>query len=126
LLQAAQAVVSWLIFALLFGAIYKVLPDANVTWQDVKVGAIATAILFVIGKFLIGLYLGHSGAASAYGVAGSLALLLLWTYYSAMIFLFGAEFTQVWARSHGKQIEPSRGAVRMEKKETPREERPAA
>jgi membrane protein len=85
-----------------------------------------TAALFVIGKFLIGLYLGHTSAASAYGVAGSLALLLLWTYYSSMIFLLGAEFTQVWARAHGKRIQPSGGAIRVEKKETPREERPAA
>jgi membrane protein len=126
LLEAGQAVVSWVIFTFLFGAVYKALPDADIAWKDVKVGAMVTAALFVIGKFLIGLYLGHSSAASAYGVAGSLALLLLWTYYSSMIFLFGAEFTQVWARSHGKQIQPSRGAVRIERKETPREERPAA
>ena len=120
LIQAAEAVVSFVIFTFLFGAVFKVLPDARVDWGDVRTGAAVTAALFVIGKFLIGLYLARSGAASGYGVAGALALLLLWTYYSSMIFLLGAEFTQVWARRHGKQIQPDRNAVRVIEEEEPR------
>lgn len=113
LAYAAEIVISWIIFTLLFGAIFKVLPDATLAWRDVKVGAAVTAVLFVIGKFLIGFYLAHSSTASAYGAAGSLALLLLWTYYSALILLLGAEFTQVWARGHHRGIEPERGAHRV-------------
>jgi membrane protein len=104
---------SWAIFAFLFGAIFKVLPDAEVSWKDVKVGGVITAALFVAGKFLIGLYLAHSSTASSFGAAGALALLLLWTYYSAIIFLFGAEFTQVWGREHGRSIAPEPGAVKV-------------
>ena len=120
LVQIGEIVVTFLIFAFLFGAIYKVLPDAQIDWSDVRIGALVTAGLFVAGKFLIGLYLGHTSIASGYGVAGSLALLLLWTYYSSMIFLLGAEFTQVWARQHGKQIEPEPKAVRVAEEEEPR------
>lgn len=93
---------SWLVFALLFGVIFKVLPDVSLKWQDVKLGAMVTATLFIIGKFLIGLYLSHSTQASAYGAAGALALLLLWAYYSAMIFLFGVELTQVRFHSQAR------------------------
>ncbi len=119
-LQAGDAVVSFIIFVFLFGAVYKVIPDASVAWSDVFTGAVLTAALFVIGKFLIGFYIAHTSAGSAYGVAGSLALLLLWTYYSSMIFLFGAEFTQVWGRRHGKRIEPDSHAVRITEEERPR------
>lgn len=112
LMDVVEIAVSWVIFTVLFGVLYKALPDARVFWSDVKLGAMITASLFIIGKFLIGLYLSHSGAASVYGAAGGLALLLLWTYYSAAIFLFGAEWTQVWARRHGRTIEPSNGAVK--------------
>ncbi len=117
LIYAGEVAVSFFIFAFLFGAAYKYLPDARIDWKDVRTGAFVTAGLFVVGKFLIGFYLGHTSAASGYGVAGSLALLLLWTYYSSMIFLIGAEFTQVWARRHGKQIELDRNAVRVIEKE---------
>ncbi len=120
LIHLGEIVVTFFIFTFLFGAIYKVLPDARIDWKDVRIGAAVTAALFVIGKFLLGLYLGHTSAASGYGVAGSLALLLLWTYYSSMIFLFGAEFTQVWARRHGKTIEPDSRAVRVVEEERPR------
>lgn len=106
-------VISFVVITLLFAAIYKVMPDAKMAWRDVWVGAVATALLFVIGKFLIGLYLGNTDAGSAYGQAGSLAIILLWVYYSAMIVLFGAEFTQAWARRYGKQIKPDEGAVRV-------------
>ncbi len=110
---------SWLIFAFLFGAIFKVLPDVEISWKDVKAGAIITAALFVAGKFLIGLYLAHSGTASSFGAAGALALLLLWTYYSAIIFLFGAEFTQIWAREHGRSLPPEPGAVKIREERVP-------
>jgi uncharacterized BrkB/YihY/UPF0761 family membrane protein len=83
--------------ALLFAMIYKVLPDTSLAWRDVVAGAIATAILFDIGKFLISLYLGSSSVASSFGAAGAFALLLLWIYYSSQIFLIGAEFTRAWA-----------------------------
>jgi membrane protein len=106
-----EVLLSWVVFAACFAAIFKVLPDAKIEWKDVRVGGAVTAILFVIGKFLIGMYLAHSTTANAYGAAGSLALLLLWTYYSAMIFLLGAEFTEAWAESHGREVEPEEGAV---------------
>lgn len=98
---------------LLFAAIFKVLPDARIRWREVWTGAIFTAILFVIGKLAIGLYLGRSDPGSAYGAAGSLAIILIWIYLSTIILFIGAEFTQVWARRRGKRIEPARGAVRM-------------
>ena len=98
--------------ALLFGAMFRVLPDARIRWRDVWVGATVTAFLFVVGKTLIGIYLGHSNPGQAFGAAGSLALLLVWIYYSSMILLFGAEFTQVWADQRGAGVTPERGAVR--------------
>lgn len=108
----SAALWQWLTFALslgiimlLFALIFKFLPDAEVRWQDVWTGAAITALLFTIGKTLIGLYLGRSGVASAYGAAGSLVLLLLWVYYSAQILLLGGEFTQVYARRRGAPIE---------------------
>jgi membrane protein len=104
-------VVSVVVFALMFALIYKFLPDAKISWRDVWLGAAITALLFEVGKFLIGLYLGHSGVASAYGAAGSLAVLLVWLYYSAQIFLFGAEFTKVYANRLGSRIVPAENAV---------------
>jgi membrane protein len=95
--QTLSFIVSLLLIAVLFGIIYKVLPDTNVAWRDVAVGALVTAVLFNIGKTLISLYLGSSSVASSFGAAGALALLLLWIYYSSQIFLFGAEFTRAWA-----------------------------
>jgi membrane protein len=100
-----------LIITLLFGALFKWMPDAEVTWRDVLVGALATSVLFLIGQALIGLYLGSSRVGSPFGAAGSLAVLLVWIYYSAMIFLLGAEFTEVWARLYGSRIAPEEGAV---------------
>jgi membrane protein len=90
--------------------IYKVLPDATVAWNDVWIGAAATSLLFTVGKFLIGLYLGKSSVASVYGAAGSLVIILLWVYYSAQILLFGAEFTQVYANQFGSHIRPTANA----------------
>ena len=93
--------ISFVLIALLFGAIFKVLPDRDIKWSDVAVGAVATAALFTVGKFLIALYLGSSGVASTYGAAGALILLLLWVYYSVQIFLLGAEFTKAYSNIHG-------------------------
>ena len=100
-------------FAVVFAAILKVLPDVQLRWSDVWVGGVFIAVLFVIGKFLIAMYLAHAGKASAYGAAGSLALILMWTYYSALIFLLGVELTQVWVRHQGREVTPRQGAVRL-------------
>ncbi|MEM9272557.1 MAG: YihY/virulence factor BrkB family protein [Cyanobacteria bacterium P01_F01_bin.143] len=97
-------VISFGLITLLFALIYKYLPDVRIRWKDVWVGAVITAILFSFGKFLIGLYLGRSSFGSAYGAAGSLIIFLAWVFYSAQILLFGAEFTQVYARKYGKRI----------------------
>lgn len=101
---------------LLFAIIFKYLPDAEIRWRDVWIGAVITAVLFAIGKWALGLYLGSGSAASAYGAASSLITLLLWVYYSAQILLFGAEFTQVYASAAGREITPSQYAVRAAEK----------
>ena len=101
----------------LFAMIFKILPDVKTRWKDMWVGAIMTALFFVIGKWALGLYLGSSTAASAYGAASSLVTLLLWAYYSSQILLFGAEFTQVYASEFGAPLEPSGYAVRVERRE---------
>ena len=107
--------VSLALTTLLFGQIYRVLPDVRIAWKDVTVGAAITAVLFTIGKSLIGLYLGNSGIGSAYGAAGSFVVLLLWIFYSTQIFLFGAEFTQVWSRRYGSEIRPNKNATFVRK-----------
>ena len=113
LLQAGNFVVSFLVVSTLFALIYKILPDAVIGWRDVALGAAVTALLFSLGKYLIGLYLGRTGLASAYGAAGSLVLVLLWVYYSSMIVLFGAEFTRVHSRRfRPRRVEPEPGAKR--------------
>jgi len=98
-------IVSLFLLAVLFAAIYKVLPDRRLQWRDVIVGAVVTAVLFTIGKTLIGWYLGSGAIASSYGAAGGLIVLLLWVYYSVQIFLLGAEFTKVFANRHGSKQE---------------------
>jgi membrane protein len=100
----AHAGVSFVVITLLFAMMYKYLPDAKIAWRDVWLGAAITALLFTIGKFAIGLYLGHSSMASSYGVAGSFVVLLVWVYYSAQILFLGAEFTQVHASRRGRRI----------------------
>jgi membrane protein len=107
ILTVLNAVVSILLISLLFAAIYKILPDRKIEWHDVAVGALVTAILFTVGKSLISWYLGSSAVASSFGAAGGLIVLLLWVYYSAQIFLLGAEFTKVFANRQGsKQDHP--------------------
>ena len=101
MLHVANFVISFLMVSALFAAIYKILPDRQLRWKDVAVGAFATAFLFTVGKTLIGLYIGSSSVASSYGAAGALVIVLLWIYYSSQIFLLGAEFTKVWASHHG-------------------------
>ena len=100
-----------------FTMIFKILPNATTRWRDVWIGAVLTAILFLIGKWALGIYLGSGTAASAYGAASSLITLLLWIYYSSQILLFGAEFTQVYARTCRANIKPDKYAVAIELKE---------
>jgi membrane protein len=103
ILLVLNFVVSLMLFGILFGAIYKVLPDRTLQWKDVIAGALMTSFLFNIGKTLIGWYIGSSVIASSYGAAGGLIVLLLWVYYSAQIFLFGSELTKVYANTHGSK-----------------------
>jgi membrane protein len=105
------------VVVLLFAMIFKFLPDVEIQWRDVWIGAVMTAVLFGVGKWLLGFYLGSGAAGSAYGAASSLITLLLWVYYSSQILLFGAEFTQVYAAQAGRELKPSEHAVRVETKE---------
>lgn len=116
--SAVNIVVSLAIITVLFALMFVVLPDAKVRWRDVWVGAFVTAVLFVIGKTLIGLYLGYSDPGSAYGAAGSIVLILLWVSYTSLILFFGAEFTQTYGRRHGMEIVPVEYAERLEKEKT--------
>ncbi len=96
-----------------FALIYKILPDVKLSWRDVWAGAAVAALLFTIGKYLLGLYLGRGSTTSTYGVAGSLVGILIWIYYSAQILLFGAEFTRVSARRRGTRVVPADNAVAL-------------
>jgi membrane protein len=110
--EALNVVVSLAVITLLFAMIYKVLPDVKLAWSDVWVGGLVTAGLFTTGKFLIGLYLGTSAFASAYGAAGSVVVILLWVYYSAQIILLGAEFTRAFVDQYGRRPPPEDFATR--------------
>lgn len=103
LLQVLNLVVSFLMVTVLFAMIYKIMPRVKIAWRDVWIGAFVTSLLFQIGKFAIGMYLGTSGVTSGFGAAGSLVVLLVWVYYSAQIFLLGAEFTWVYAHEYGSK-----------------------
>ena len=103
MVSLVNTIVSIALVTVLFAAIYKVLPDRSLAWRDVRFGALATAILFTIGKSLIGWYLGASAVASSYGAAGSLIVLLLWVFYSSAIFFFGAEVTRAFATTWGSR-----------------------
>jgi membrane protein len=109
--QLLNQVISFAFITILFALIFKVLPDRKIAWNDVWIGAAFTALLFVVGKYLIGLYLGRGSVTSAYGAAGSLVVILLWVYYASQIVLFGAQFTQVYA-TQGRQAETQGAAGR--------------
>jgi membrane protein len=110
-METANALLSFVVVTFMFAVIYKLLPDVTLAWRNVWTGAAVTAVLFTIGKSLIGLYLGRSTVASVYGAAGSLIVILLWVYYSAQIVFFGAEFTKVYSRRLGTAVVPERAAV---------------
>jgi membrane protein len=105
-LRTANFLFSFSIVTLLFAMIYKALPDLDIAWGDVLIGAVVTALLFMIGKFLIELYLGYSSIASVYGAASSLVIFRMWVYDSAQILYVGAEFTKVYAQRRGRKITP--------------------
>lgn len=131
-LQAANFLIPLLVLTVLFAILYKFMPRVSIRWRDVWIGALVTALLFSLGKFLIGLYIGKSGMESSYGAAGALVVLLVWVYYSAQIFLLGAEFTKVYAESHGSRKNLKPGTVAAEdlptrgKSASPRRRKPAA
>jgi membrane protein len=115
LIQLLNSILSLAVITLLFAMMFKILPDAKIAWRDVWIGAFITALLFTIGKFALGFYLGRSGVASSYGAAGSLIVLLLWVYYSSQIVFFGAEFAQVYANRFGSRVTPSNNAIAVSK-----------
>ncbi|MDX1628362.1 MAG: YihY/virulence factor BrkB family protein [Fulvivirga sp.] len=117
IISGLNLIVSLGVITVIFAIIYKVLPDARVKWRDVWVGAFVATLLFNLGKYLMSIYMATSTLATAYGAAGSLVLLLVWVYYSAIILLFGAEFTFVYSQEIGEVIKPSKRAVRLEIKE---------
>ena len=126
LVHGLDLLVSFAFITLLFAMIYKFLPDARIRWKDVWIGAVFTSLLFTIGKSLIGLYLGNSGVTSVYGAAGSLITVLLWVYYSALIFFFGAELTRVYATEYGSGVAPADNAQLVDAKKTTETERKSA
>jgi membrane protein len=114
-----QLVLSALVLTLLFGMVFKLLPDVRIRWRNLWVGSVATALLFLAGEYLLGLYLGRKGTTSPYGAAGSVVLILMWIYYSSVIVLLGAEFTQAYTRHTGAPIEPGKYAEWMGAAEAP-------
>ena len=115
-----NAVFSFFVFTLLFAMIFRILPDVEILWRDVWFGAVITSLLFSIGKWLIGLYLGRTTVSSAYGAAGSLVIILFWVYYASLILLLGAEFTRVYSHHFfGSTREASPGAERVHHVEVP-------
>ena len=116
-LQIATSTVGFVLITALFAVMYRYLPDARIAWRDVGAGALGSALLFVLGKTVIGMYLGGANPGSAYGAAGSLAVVLIWVYYTSMVLLFGAEFTELWAERYGRGVVPERGAIAYEEQE---------
>ena len=119
LLFTVDNVIGFIISTILFGTIFKMLPDAKIKWKDVLVGAMVTAVLFGVGRSLIGLYLGKSQTASIYGAAGSVIIIMLWAYYSSIILYFGAVFTKVYVAGSGRHIYPNEYAVWVKTEEIP-------
>jgi membrane protein len=101
------------VLSVLFAALFKFLPDAKIAWRDVWIGGVVTAVLFVVGKFVIGLYLGRAKPADAFGAASALAIILIWIYYAGLILLLGAELTREWAARGGDSARPVEGAERV-------------
>jgi membrane protein len=116
-LSGINLAITLIVIAVLFGIIFKVLPDVKIHWNNVRMGAIFTAILFMIGQYLIGQYIQYTAQGSAYGAAGSIIIILIWIYYSSAILYIGAEFTQVYAEATGCNIEPADYAVHVEQTE---------
>ena len=116
-LKVFDNVLTFCIITALFSIIFKVLPDAKIRWKDVFIGAIVTSLLFMLGKFAIGFYLGNSNLTSPYGAAGSIIVIMTWVYYSAVILYLGAEFTKVYALKFGHRIQPNEYAVFIESHE---------
>lgn len=110
--EALTSLLSFALVAFLFAVMFRYLPDARIAWRDVRAGAAGSALLFVLGKSTIGLYLGSSDPGAAYGAAGSLAIVLIWVYYTSMVLLLGAVFTERWAERYGRGVRPERGAIR--------------
>ena len=123
ILAAINIIISLGFITLIFGLLFKVLPDAKIKWRDVWAGSFVTTLLFSIGKFLIGFYLGNSSFNSAYGAAGSLVVILVWVYYSTVIFLLGAELTSVYAEELGREIVPYDNAVKVQLVELEKDEK---
>jgi membrane protein len=122
LVTIGNMLVSMVIATVIFAAIFKVLPDAKIRWPNVWVGAVVTAILFTLGKFVLNIYFQHDPLADTYGAAGSLVLILVWVYYTSIIFLLGAEFTQVYSEEHDQGVQPTDTAVKVEKQEVESDE----
>lgn len=122
LVTIGNMLVSMVIATVIFAAIFKVLPDAKIRWPNVWVGAVVTSILFTLGKFVLNIYFQHDPLADTYGAAGSLVLILVWVYYTSIIFLLGAEFTQVYSEEHDQGIIPTDTAVKVEKQEVESDE----
>ena len=114
LFQAINFLISFVIISVLFALMYKILPDARIKWKDVWIGAMVTTLLFILGKFGLGVYFGKAEPGSTYGAAGSIILVMLWVSYSCMIVFFGAEFTKQFATHFGRGIEPSKDAILVE------------
>jgi membrane protein len=126
LLGGADVVLSWLLMALLLAMVYRLLPDVQIGWRDVAWGSAVTSVLFTLGKYAVGFYLGRTGVTTTYGAAGSLVLVLVWIYFSSMIFLLGAEFTRVHSRRYRDGRAPATpGAVRVETIQVPVETTPS-
>lgn len=114
------------VISVLFAMMYKILPDVKIQWKDVLIGAITTSLLFIVGKFALGIYFAKADPGSVYGAAGSIILIMLWVSYSCMIFFFGAEFTKQFATFHGRKLEPSKDAVLIEDTEKEKKEHRAS
>ena len=119
LLEVTNSLISFVVITALFAVMFRLLPDAKIAWFDVWPGAVGTSLLFVLGKGVIGYYLGRSDPGNAYGAAGSLAVVLIWVYYLSMIVLFGAEFTRAWSERFGRGVKPEPGAVEVVEEEHP-------